>query len=121
MAEKIEKERLGSTDNAVLWIRHIESAAVLMVAYASGLVTFWDLEKHVRTHDLSLQELGPVLAGMKLKGEKARALAEAQSEKDASTGAEQDTTGMATAPQTAGETLYGLSAPPTAAADPTAK
>ena len=62
---------MASTESAVLWVQLIEKpTATLMVAYVSGLVTFWDLEKHVRVHDLSLNDLGPVLVGMKVRGEK---------------------------------------------------
>lgn len=85
-ADKLEKERLSSTDSAVLWMRHIESPPLMLVAYASGLVTFWDLERHVRVHDLPLGELGPVLAGMKLKGEKQLAQAQGGAEQDAAPG-----------------------------------
>ncbi len=54
-----------------MWTKLIGNAPVLMVGYASGLVTFWDLERCVRTHDLPLNpDLGPVLIGMRLRAEK---------------------------------------------------
>lgn len=53
----------------------MEHKAALMVAYASGLVTFWDMERCVRTHNLPLNpDVGPVLIGMKRRAEKGGAL-----------------------------------------------
>ena len=62
-----DREGLACTDHAVLWVKYIENSPNLLVAYLSGTVTFWNLEKNVRTHDLSFADMGPVLEGMKLK------------------------------------------------------
>eukprot|EP01038_Epipyxis_sp_PR26KG_P010466 gene10466-14060_t len=57
----------ASSDVAVLWMELISNSSQLVIGYLSGQVSIWDLDRNAKVKDLSINETGPILVGMRSK------------------------------------------------------
>jgi len=91
----IEQQLLSAEiNNPVLWTECLPDHSLLLAGYLDGVVAVWDLDSCSRMEDLCTSHLGPVLSGMRRKGDKPLQLL---SRSDKAVGGR--TTGVATAQQ----------------------
>jgi hypothetical protein len=83
-ADKLKSDQQllsAESNNPVLWTECLPDQSLLLAGYLDGVVAVWDLDSCSRMEDLCTSHLGPVLSGMRRKGDKPLQLQLSRSDK----------------------------------------